>query len=284
MPTTLEERQSRTSAPGMPQMQPMGAPTSGGMPPTGLQQQLSSLNNAYAGFKSAKMGTTYGGGVYGADTSRIGFDVRGFQVQNAQMSENQGALGQQSMVGQTSLDQLARSLAQNYGLSIGRGRLVDEEGNFLMTPEQLANASQGADTIGTAAAKMNFIAQAISKRQNEQQQQKGIAAIQSGLGQVQQRGRGSLASMQSGYYRDLANLYANKEYESADFSYWIEKEKLDLQAELLRRQKSEAKKQARVGFIAGIAVALASAYSGNIAGVAAGIGQAASSSTSTGWF
>jgi hypothetical protein len=179
---------------------------------------------------------------------------------------------------------MARNLAQNYGLAIGRGRLVDDQGNLLMTPEQLANASGGADTLGTAAAKMNFISQAIAKKQNEMQQQKGIAAIQTGLGQVQSRGRGSLAAMQSGFYQDLADLYSNQQYEAADFSYWIQKEQLDMQSELQRRAEKLAKKQARGQFIGGLALGTAGLFTGNFALAAGGYGQAAGSAGGTGWF
>jgi hypothetical protein len=209
MPSRIQQQfgqQPQQQMGGMGAPSAMGAtqqPAGQGLPPTGLQQQLNSLNQTYSQV----------GGMRG-----IGYDVRGQQAQQAQGMQGQGQLQGQQMMGSTSLDSMARNLAQNYGLAIGRGRLVDDQGNLLMTPEQLANASGGADTLGTAAAKMNFISQAIAKKQNEMQQQKGIAAIQTGLGQVQSRGRGSLAAMQSGFYQDLADLYSNQQYEAA-FAY-----------------------------------------------------------------
>lgn len=234
-----------------------------GLPPTGIQQQLTSLNQMYA-----QVGRLGGG---------VGFDVRQQQFGQAQGMQGQGAMQQQRTGGSTSLDQLARSLAQNYGLAIGRGQMVDEQGNMLMTPDQLANASGGAETLGSAAVKMQYISQAVAKHQNEQAQKQGIAAIQTGLGQVQSRGRGSLAAMQSGMYQDLADLYSNKQYEAADFSYWVQKEQLDIQAGLQRRADKLARKQSRMGFIGGIAMIAA----GNWAGGAA---MAAGSAAGTGWF
>jgi hypothetical protein len=275
MPSRIQQQfgqQPQQQMGGMGAPSAMGAtqqPAGQGLPPTGLQQQLNSLNQTYSQV----------GGMRG-----IGYDVRGQQAQQAQGMQGQGQLQGQQMMGSTSLDSMARNLAQNYGLAIGRGRLVDDQGNLLMTPEQLANASGGADTLGTAAAKMNFISQAIAKKQNEMQQQKGIAAIQTGLGQVQSRGRGSLAAMQSGFYQDLADLYSNQQYEAADFSYWIQKEQLDMQSELQRRAEKLAKKQARGQFIGGLALGTAGLFTGNFALAAGGYGQAAGSAGGTGWF
>lgn len=244
---------------GMQQTQQPAA--GGGLPPTGIQQQLTSLNQQYAAVRSASGG----------------FDVRQQQFNQSQGMEQQGALQRQQTGGATSLDALARSLAQNYGLAIGRGRMVDDQGNMLMTPDQLANASGGAESLGSAAVKLGYISQAIAKQQNEQQQQKGIASIQAGMGQVQSRGRGSLATMQSGFYQDLADLYANKEYESADFSYWVQKEQMDIQQDLMRRQEKIAKRQARAGMAMGIGMMFAGNYAGGAAMVAGNAGG-------TGWF
>jgi hypothetical protein len=193
-------------------------------------------------------------------------------------------LEQDAEIGSTSLDAMARNLAQRYGMPIGRGRIVDEYGNFLMTPQQMADASGGSLTLGEAAAQMNYISQALTRRQNEEQQAKGMAALQSGLGQVQSRGRGSLAAMMSGYYQDIADLYANKEYEAADFSYYIEKEKLDIETELQRRAEKAAKKGARQNFVVGLALTVASLYTGNVAGITAGAGMMYGSGEGTGWF
>lgn len=263
-----------------PQPQQQPAPASQqqqqGLPPTGLQQQLNSLNQFYSNVQNAQSGGQFGGS--------IGFNVRGQQFGTAQAQEDQGALGQDMEIGSTSIDAMARNLAQRYGMPIGRGRLVDDNGNFLMTPQQIADASGGAVTLGEAAAQMNYISQAITRQQNEEQQQKGISALQAGLGQVQSRGRGSLASMMSGYYEGIADLYANQEYEAADFSFYIQKEQLDIQAELQRRAEKLAKKQAQGQFVAGVGITIASLFTGNVAGVAAGVGMAAGSAGQTGWF
>lgn len=154
-----------------------------------------------------------------------------------------------SQGGTTSLSNLASTLAQSYGLPIGRGGLVDERGNFLMTPEQVAAASGGQETMGSAAAKMNYVAQAVTRQQNISQQQKGIAALQTGLGLVQSRGRGSAAAMQSGFYEGLADMYSNQEYDAADFSYFIQKEQLDQQERIARDQRKAAEKSSKYGGI-----------------------------------
>ncbi len=242
-----------------------------GLPPTGLQQQMTSLNNMYENVQNAQ--SAYGG---------IGFDPR--QQQFNQSQQGQTGLGQQNTGGSTNLDQMARDLATRYGLPIGRGRLIDESGNVLMTPDQIANASGGGVTLGEAAAKLNHISQAITRRQNEQQQQKGIAALQTGLGQVQNNARGSLASLQQGLYQGMADMYANQEYEAADFSYFIQKEQMDIAQELQRRQEKLAKKQARGQFLSGVGMGVIGLGTGNFAMAGGGIAQAGGSAASTGWF
>jgi len=221
--------------------------TSGGLPPTGIQQQLASLQQMYS-----QVGQMAG----------IGYNVNQQQFGQSQQMQGQGAMQSQQTGGSTSLDQLARSLAQNYGLAIGRGNMVDQHGNMLMTPDQIANASGGSETLGSAAVKMQYIHQAVRSYQNEQAQKQGIASIQAGLGQVQSRGRGSLAAMQSGMYQDLADLYSNKQYEAADFSYWVQKEQLDIAANLQRRQEKLAKRQGYMGMIAGVGMMAAGNYAG----------------------
>ena len=248
-----------------------------GLPPTGLQQQLASLNQFYGQVQNAGQGTPGMGG--------LGFNVRKQQFGAAQAQGDQGALqNDQTEIGSTSIDSMARNLAQRYGMPIGRGRIMDDQGNFLMTPQQIADASGGSTTLGEAAAQMNYISQAVSRRQNEEQQQKGINALQAGLGQVQSRGRGSLAGMMSGYYEGIADMYANQEYESADFSYYIQKEGQDIETQLQQRAEKLAKKQARGQFVAGVGITIASLYTGNIAGAAAGLSMAGGSAGSTGWF
>lgn len=247
---------------GMPQQS--GGQQGQGLPPTGIQQQLNSLNQSYQAAQ----------GGYGM--RKAGVDIRQEQFNQAQGSPGQGALQGQRM-GSTSLDQLGRQLAQSYGLSIGRGQLVDENGNMLMTPDQIAGASGGSETLGSAAVKLQYISQAIAKQQNEQAQKQGLAAIQTGLGQVQSRGRGSLAAMQSGMYQDMADLYANKQYEAADFSYFVQKEQQDIALHIQARQEKLARRQARAGVITGVAMMAAGNYVSGGAMVAGNAGG-------TGWF
>jgi len=270
---TAQRRLSQTvgQQPGQTQQQPgqpgqPGSPPGGGLPPTGLQQQLTSLNS-----------------LYGNITRQTGYDPRAQQFGQAQAAGG-GELDPDTPMGSTSLDQMARNLAQRYGMPIGRGRLVDEYGNFLMTPQQIADASGGSVTLGEAAAQMNYISSALTRRQNEEQQQKGIGALQTGLGQIQSRGRGSLAALTSGYYQDIANMYANKEYEAADFSYYIQKEQQDIARDLQARAEKMAKKQARGQFFGGLGIGITSLLMGNVGGAVGGLSMAAGSAGQTGWF
>jgi hypothetical protein len=264
--------------PGQQQQQaPAAQQSQQGLPPTGLQQQMNSLNQFYQGVQNAGHGTKGFGGV--------GFNVRQQQFSTAQLQPDQGALDQGTgEIGSSSIDQMARNLAQRYGMPIGRGRLVDDQGNFLMTPQQMADASGGSVTLGEAAAQMNYIGQAISRRQNEEQQQKGIAALQAGMGQVQSRGRGSLASMMSGYYEGIADLYANQEYEAADFSYYIQKEQLDIQRELQRRAEKLQKKQGQNQAFMGAGLTIAGIFTGNYAMAAGGATMAYGGGSQAGWW
>ena len=258
-------------APQQPAQAPATAPTQP-LPPTGLDQQLASLNQRYAEAQAGG-GTGFG---------RAGYNVRASQFQQAQL-EGGGEL-EDLQFGTSSLDAMARNLAQRYGLAIGKGRLVDDEGNFLVMPDQLAAASGGAMTEGEAAAKMNFISQALTNRRNEMQQKKGMAALQTGLGQIQSRGRGSMAALTSGYYQDIANMAANQEYAATDFSYYIEAERLKIAETLQRRQERLMKKQARGQFLTGIGTTIVGLYSGNLALTGYGLSQVGGSAGSTGWF
>lgn len=244
-----------------------------GLPPTGLQQQLNSLNSFYS---------SVGGATMGEGGPGIGYNVHEQQFQQSQQSGSQ-QLGARGGMG-SSLDEIARNMAQRFGMAIGRGRLVDESGNFLYTPKQLADASGGALTMGEAAANMNYISQALTKKQNEQQQALGIAAIQTGLGQVQSRGRGSLAVMMSGQYEALADLYSNQQYESADFSYYIQREQMDIAQELQRRQEEMVRKQAQGAFWTGVGTTIVGLYTGNLGLVAGGAAQVGGSVGQTGYF
>jgi hypothetical protein len=244
-----------------------------------LQQQLAALNNMYS--------LVAGGAAASGQSSMTGamsFDPRVHQFQQAQSQEGGAGLPEEQGYGGSSLDSMAKNLAQRYGMPIGRGRLVDDQGNFLLTPQQLADSSGGKVTLGEAAAQMNYISQALTRRQNEEQQQKGIAAMQAGLGQIQSRGRGSAAAMMSGYYQGIADMYANQEYEAADFSYYIQKEKQMIEEEIRRRAHKQQKKQGRTNVVAGVALTIVSLYSGNIAGAAAGVSMVAGGAANSGWF
>lgn len=243
-----------------------------GLPQTGLQQQLQSLNQYYGAVRGASVQGLGG----------IGFDpyTQLLQQQGLQQPGSAGTAGGQAG-SQLSIRGMAMNLAQRYGLSVGRGDIVDDQGNFLVTPDQLAKASGGQETVGTASAKMQMISQAITNQQNKSQQQKGIAAVSAGLGLVQSRGRGSLAAMQSGFYQDIADLYSNQEYEAADFSFFAEEERFRIQQELEARARKRAKKKARSGFVVGlIGAALAPFTGGATLGLAGGL----ASGGETGWF
>jgi hypothetical protein len=272
-----------SSIPPPQQPAPVQQPTQG-LPPTGLQQQMSSLNNLYNNVQNASSG------MRGGKPGDIGYNVRNQQFQTAQRS-GASMLEQQTPsdisgagAGSTSLDAMARQLAQRYGLPIGQGRLVDESGNFMYTPQQIADASGGRTTLGEAAAQMNYISQALTQRKNEQQQQKGIASMQAGMSQVQSRGRGSLASMMSGYYEGIADLYANQEYEAADYSFYIQKEQQEIAMQLQARQERLAKKQAQGQFWTGIGTTIVGLATGNAALIGYGATQIGGSAGSTGYF
>ena len=282
-PQMLPQQQMTPSQPMPYQPAPIQSST-GALPPTGLQQQMGALNNFYNQVQNYTVqdpNYVKGNALFtNSPGMGIGYDVRANQFQNAQSA----TLQQQGEMGATSLESIARNLATRYGLPIGRGRIVDDQGNFLYTPEQLADASGGQLTMGEAAAQMNYISQALANYKNEKQQKLGIAAMQTGLGQVQQRGRGSMASMQSGFYQGLADLYANQEYEAADFSYYIQKEQLEIQQELQRRYERQVKKQARGMFWSGVAITVVGLLSGNSGAAAQGAAGIAQSAGNTGYF
>jgi hypothetical protein len=176
-----------------------------GLPPTALSMQMQSLNDQYAQAQGGRqaLGAQIGGG----SPATLGGD------------RGQAVFGLQDM---------AERLARGYGLDFGRGSLIDAEGNFMMTPDQLA-ASSGGMGLDDVAANMNRISQAINDRRIDEQQNKATAALQTGLGQVQKRGRGSLAAMQSNFYQAMARNYTDPNLlpEQQDFSYWIQKGQLE---------------------------------------------------------
>ena len=231
--------------PAQQQAQPP-APTGGGLPPTGLQQQLSTI-----------------------------------KAQPQPQVDPTQTPSDPAIEGSTSLQQLGDQLAKSYGLDVGRNSLFDDQGNALQTPEQMAQASGGKENMATAAAKMNLVADALARRQTEQSQDKAQAALATGIGLVQQRARGSLATLQSGLYSQMSNLYANQEYEAADFTYWIQREEQLYQRKQAHRARKAGRKGARVASIFGaIGLAAAPFTGGASLGVAAqGLGQLGN----TGW-
>lgn len=200
------------------------------LPPTGLQQQAAGMRNQPQQGQQGQQAMQAGLGGGGAPA--------------APPSPGYGA---------TSLTALARKMATSYGLPMGREDLVDAQGNFMQTPDQIAAASGGRETSGSAAAKFNLIADAIQRQQQQGQMQKSEAALQAGIGLVNQRGRGSLASLQQGYYQGLSNLYQSQQYQAADFSYFIQAERIQQAQDMLNKQLKMQKKGALGGALGGIA-------------------------------
>lgn len=228
-------------------------PGQSGLPPTGLQQQLASINQMHA----QTMGM--GGGI-GFSPQQMFFNRSGGGGM-ALPSMTQGFSGGQTG-GTTSLQQMANQLARQYGLEFGRGDLFDASGNPLMTPEQIANASGGKFTMGEAAAKMGFVSDAIARYQTEQAQKKAESTLQTGIGLVQSRARGSMAALQSGLYSQMAGLYASQEYEAADFSYYIQREQQLIENELRRKAEKRAKKGSIIGSVMGAIGLVAAPFTG----------------------
>lgn len=179
-----------------------------GLPPTALSMQAKSLNDQYQQAQQQQQMQQMGGG--------------------GQMLGSMGAGGGlgNGEFGRTSLTDMAERLARSYGLDFGRGSLVDQQGQFMQTPDQMAGA--GGNLADTAAS-MDLIAKAIADRRVEGQQNKATAALQAGQGQIQSRGRGSLAGMQSNFYAQMAANYTNPNLlpEQQDFSYWLQKGQME---------------------------------------------------------
>ena len=240
------------------QLGAQGAPAANPLPATGLQQQAASIRQQSM---SAQLSPS--------PQATIPPAPGGAQASLSQPTPGYGA---------TSLSQLAQKLATSYGLSVGRNPLVDAQGNFTMTPDQIAAQSGGKETQGSAAAKFNLIADAMQRQQQQQQMQKSQAALQAGLGLVQSRGRGSLAAMQSGYYQGLSNLYQNQQYQAADFSYFIQAQKYQDAMDLMNKQMRMQKKGALGGALGGIAGMLLGGPGGGA------IGSSIGSQLGANWF
>lgn len=189
-------------------------------------------------------------------------------------------------IAQSSLSQLSNSLAQSYGLPIGRNPYFDDQGNALQTPDQIA--SQTGQNVGDVSAKMQLIGDAVQRRQQEQQMKKSEAALQSGIGLVNSRGRGSLATLQSGLYQGLAQLYQDQQYEAADFSAFIQNDMFRQTMDLEKQKLKAAKKGAKAaGIMGGIKALAGGALIATGFGAPIGaplIGQGLSEAGSSGWF
>jgi len=239
-----QQPQEVQGQPGQPQQQMQQMAGVPALPATGVQQQVAGVNQQQQGL----MG---------------------------------GPQPVQQPMGQTSLSGIAQRLATSYGLPVGRQGLVDAQGNFLQTPDQIAAESGGQVSVVDAAAKMNYVSAAIAREQQRRSQGKARATLEAGMKQVQSRGRGSLATMQSGMYQNLASLYASEQYEAADFSYFIQQDRFDRMMREMRKARKSAKKSKKYGAIgAGIGAIVGSIIPGlgTAAGAAAGgaIGGAAS--------
>lgn len=224
--TQSQQGQAEQEQPGTAQAQaPLQvgqSPSTGtvpGLPPTALSMQMQSMNAQYQQQQQqAQQG--------GMQAMGAGYQTGGpLWIEGSQP----GALGA-GEYGRSSLSDMAERLAKSYGLDFGRGSLVDAEGNFTMTPDQLAG--EGGDLAGTAE-KMNQIAGLINDRRVDAQQNKATAALQAGMGQIQQRGRGSLAAMQSNFYQSMARNYTDPNLlpEQQDFQFWIQRGQLETEEE-----------------------------------------------------
>jgi hypothetical protein len=201
--------------------------TTPGLPPTALSMQMTSLNDQYEQQRqSAEAELTSGGPLMFDQGAQQGLHA----APGAPKTTEYGHQGLQDM---------AEQLARSYGLDFSRGSLIDAQGNFQMTPDQMAG---GSDDVGGIAANMTYVAQAINDWQVDQQQNKATAALQAGMGQIQQRGRGSLAAMQSNFYQQMAANYTDPNLlpEQADFSYWIQKAGFDEAAETRAKEEAES--------------------------------------------
>lgn len=257
------------------------------LPPTGLQRQAASVRPVGQGGMVNPANPQQGqqqGQVPGAPQGAPqGQPAAAGGALASTMGANSPS-AQPATRGSTSLTQLANQLANQYGIPLGQNGLVDEQGNFLNTPDQVAQQSGGKLTMGSAAARMNLIADAIQRQQQERQQSKSVAALQAGLGNIQKGGRGSLAAMQSGFYQGLSELYQNNQYEAADFSYFIQKEQLDIQMDMINKMQRLQKKNAQFGTIAGIGMGVAGIAMGNPGLAIGGFSSAAGNAGGTGWF
>jgi len=201
------------------------------LPPTALQMQMSAMTQGQQRQQGAGM-QAYGAGMTTGGPSFIN-----------PMGRSSTA-GRQYDTARLGIRDMAEQLARNYGINFAEGTLVDPQGNFRQNPEQLAALQGGAGAQGmdmaSIAESMNYVADAINQRQLEQQQNKAGAALQTGLGLVQERGRGSLAAMQSNFFQSMAAVYTDPNLlpDQADFSYWIARDREE-EADLNREREDK---------------------------------------------
>lgn len=232
----------------------MSSPLSGGGMQTGLMKQAQSMQTAsmqssVSGFNSAIGGLEQ---QYGIQTGRA---APGAQM--AQPTQPQG-----STMGSGSLNNMAQQLARSYGLPMGSsGQMVDPYGNITYQPQSEEEM-----------VKLQMISDAIYNKQIQDSHAKGVAAQQAGMGLVRDRGRGSLALMQSGMYENLANMYANQEFQQADYTLMIQQSQLRRREALEERARREAKKSRKWGAIGSLVGGIAGFAIGGPMGASIGAG------------
>ena len=182
---------------------------------------------------------------------------------------------------------IAARFAQSLGIPLGRNQqIVDEQGNFLMTPDQIAEASGGSISEGEAAARFNYLSSAIANEQRRRADRQSIASLETGIGLVQNNARGSLATLQSGLYERLSANYQDqaRNIEQTDFSYFIQREQLEYARAIARDVARAARRGAAIGGVLGIVGGIAGLASGNYAAGAQGLAGGAQSLSQAGWF
>jgi len=172
--------------------------------------------------------------------------------------------------GSTNLSDLANYLGRAYGIQIGGQGLVDEQGTFLQTPKNVDEA-----------IKFNMIGQRIADEQTRSYENKAVAALQAETGLLRNRQAGSLARVQAGTYRQLAQTYSSTEIKAQDFNTYIQEAWRKEQFAFAEREIKRARKEKRYAAIGGIiGGVVGAAFGGNFAaGAAAGSSIGAGAST-----
>lgn len=218
LPPQQQQQQPQPQPGGMPQ-----APSGGGML-TGLARQVQSRRLQAQRGMVASVGQQLQQG-----EAQFGI-ASGRAAPGAQQAQPGGASPT------SSVNNMALQLARSYGLPIGSsGQMVDQYGNITYQP-------QSEDEM----IKLQMVSDAIYNRQVQESHARGVAAQTAGMGLVRQRGRGSLALMQSGMYQNLASLYANQEFQQADYTLMIQSEQLK-RAERIQAERAREAKKSRLG-------------------------------------